>query len=404
MSSDLAHIYDPLGLIGPILVTGKILLQGAWQLKLDWDDDLPSEIRKQWTSYREDLALLDNATVVRHVFSSQGYSHVELHAFCDASEKAYGAAVYIRTVQKDKTIKLNLLCSRSRVAPIKSQTIPRLELCAALLAAELMARVKLDLGYQDKATYFWTDSQIVFSWINNHPGKLPVYVAHRIVKILRLTIPEQWRHVPSKQNPADILSRGLKPREFSSCYMCFYGPLFLYQPKPLWPAPFKRELIVEDNTVELALSTQHPTNEHAWVYSIHSRNLFTHVQKVVGYVLRFTKNALKVIICQIQASDFSDLRKMLVKDKFVPKTHNLSSLTLFVDEEGVIRVGGRLSSSTLQFDAIHQMILPSNDPLVKLLVEKIHKVNYHCGAQALLAQVRQRFWPLKGKSSMRAVI
>ncbi|XP_037930364.1 uncharacterized protein LOC119665129, partial [Teleopsis dalmanni] len=425
MSSDLAHIYDPLGLIGPILVTGKILLQGAWQLKLDWDDDLPSEIRKQWTSYREDLALLDNATVVRHVFSSQGYSHVELHAFCDASEKAYGAAVYIRTVQKDKTIKLNLLCSRSRVAPIKSQTIPRLELCAALLAAELMARVKLDLGYQDKATYFWTDSQIVLSWINNHPGKLPVYVAHRIVKILRLTIPEQWRHVPSKQNPADILSRGLKPREFSSCYMWLYGPLFLYQPKPLWPAPFKRELIVEDNTVVLALSAQQPTNEHAWVYSIHSRNLFTHVQKVVGYVLRFTKNArkpkesrpetmqlspmeldvaLKIIIRQIQASDFSDLRKMLVKDEFVPKTHNLSSLTPFVDEEGVIRVGGRLSSSKLQFDAIHQMILPSNDPLVKLLVEEIHKDNYHCGAQALLAQVRQRFWPLKGKSLMRAVI
>ncbi|XP_037931278.1 uncharacterized protein LOC119666075 [Teleopsis dalmanni] len=95
---------------------------------------------------------------------------------------------------------------------------------------------------------------------------------------------------------------------------------------------------------------------------------------------------------------------MLVKDEFVPKTHNLTSLTPFVDEEGVIRVGGRVSSSTLQFDAIHQMILPNNDPLVKLLVEKIHKNNYHCGAQALLAQVRQRFWPLKGKSLMRAVI
>ncbi|XP_037931170.1 uncharacterized protein LOC119665982 [Teleopsis dalmanni] len=161
------------------------------------------------------------------------------------------------------------------------------------LIGPILARVKLDQGYQDKATYLWTHSQIVLSWINNHPGKLPVYVAHRIVKILRLTIPEQWSHVLSKQNPADILSRGLKPREFSSCYMWLYGPLFLYQPKPLWPAPFKRELIVEDNTVVLALSTQQPTNEHPWVYSIHSRNLFTHVQKVVGYVLRFTKNARK---------------------------------------------------------------------------------------------------------------
>jgi len=168
--------------------------------------------------------------------------NIELNAFSDASERAYGAAIYIRAVQRDKTIKINLLCSKSRVAPIKTQTIPRLELCAALLAAELITRVKVDLGYQDKAAYLWTDSQIVLAWINNHPGKFPVFVAHRVVKIHRLTIADQWRHVSSKHNPADMLSRGLKPRDILSSAMWFHGPLFLYQPKALWPAPFKREL------------------------------------------------------------------------------------------------------------------------------------------------------------------
>lgn len=241
MSSDLAHIYDPLGLVGPVIVTGKIQLQRVWQLRIDWDEELPIEIERQWTTFKNELPSLEQVKIPRHVFGGQGYTTIELHAFADASERAFGAAIYIRTIQRDKTVKLNLLCSKSRVAPIKVQTIPRLELCAALLAAELMTRVQSDLGLHNNAIYFWTDSQIVLSWIHNNPGRMPVYVAHRIAKVLRLTIADQWRHVPSKQNPADVLSRGLKPREFAACSIWLYGPLFLYQPHSMWPAPFKRD-------------------------------------------------------------------------------------------------------------------------------------------------------------------
>ena len=291
MSSDLAHIYDPLGLVGPVIVTGKIQLQRVWQLRIDWDEELPIEIERQWTTFKNELPSLEQVKIPRHVFGGQGYTTIELHAFADASERAFGAAIYIRTIQGDKTVKLNLLCSKSRVAPIKVQTIPRLELCAALLAAELMTRVQSDLGLHNNAIYFWTDSQIVLSWIHNNPGRMPVYVAHRIAKVLQLTIADQWRHVPSKQNPADVLSRGLKPREFSACSIWLYGPLFLYQPHSMWPAPFKGQQEHADTATILVTNQQE--ERQSWIYEIPTKNSFLHVQRVVAYILRFARNVQK---------------------------------------------------------------------------------------------------------------
>jgi len=199
--------------------------------------------------------------------------------------------------------------------------------------------------------------------------------------------------------------------------------MFLYQQQQSWSAPYnalKEEPIIVAAATQ---STKGPTPN--WVYAIPSKKSFEHVQRVVGYVLRFVKNlrrpkqsrpemkalsvleleaALKIIVRQIQAADFSDVYKLLKKDSFLLRTHPLSSLTPFLDEEEIIRVGGRLSSQMDKSDSVHQMLLPGNDPLVKLIVEKIHKEAYHCGQQTLLAHVRQRFWPLKGKTIVRSVV
>ena len=280
VTSDVARIYDPLGLVGPVIVTAKIFIQLLWQLKIDWDAELPTELQKQWNKFRDDLPALELARFPRHIFGQQEPLKVELHAFADASERAYGAAVYIRTIQKDKTIRVNLLCSKSRVAPLKLQTIPKLELCAALLAAEIVSRVKNDLGYQTVVTFYWSDSQIALSWINNHPGTLLPFVAHRVVKIRQLSAVNQWRHVPSKQNPADILSRGLKPTELPNSKMWFFGPLFLYQPENSWPQPVNIEeavpIVVAASTMKLT-----PPKETSWIYAVSPKGSFLHVQKTV---------------------------------------------------------------------------------------------------------------------------
>jgi len=425
--SDLAHIYDPLGLVGPVVVTAKIFIQQLWQLKFDWDTALPAALQKLWDQFRTDMPAIEKTQIPRYVFGSRGSRDelkIELHAFADASERAYGAAIYVRVIQRDGSIKVNLLCSKSRVAPLKLQTIPKLELCAALVAAELVTRVKNDLDYQSNPCYMWSDSTIALAWINQQPGTLQPFVAHRILKIRQMTHPDQWRHVPSKQNPADILSRGLKPHELSTCAMWFYGPLFLYQQPQAWPAPYIK---VEEPPIIVAAITQHSTNNETmnWIYSIPSKNSFKYVQRVVGYVLRFIRNtkqpkesrskfkalspieldaALTTIVKQIQHSDFSDMFKILRKDRMVPRNHSLSNLVPFIDEEGIIRVGGRLSLSQQTYDATHQMLLPGNDPLVKLLIEKLHKETKHSAYTPLLGHVRQQFWPLKAKTLIRSVI
>ncbi|XP_036343691.1 uncharacterized protein LOC118752950 [Rhagoletis pomonella] len=167
VSADLARLFDPLGVLAPIVVMEKMFIQDLWQLKLTWDEALPADLNERWTTFRNDLQKLDNMKVSRHVFEGYIPAKIQIHVFSDASEKAYGAAIYIRSELDEGRVQVRLLCAKSRVASLKRQTIPRLELCASVLGAQLTARVKPDLKLDDVATYFWTDSQIVLAWINS---------------------------------------------------------------------------------------------------------------------------------------------------------------------------------------------------------------------------------------------
>ncbi|XP_037932704.1 uncharacterized protein LOC119667483 [Teleopsis dalmanni] len=148
VSSDLARLFDPLGLLAPVIVKAKIFIQHLWQLKLSWDEPLPTDLCTTWSTFRENLSTLKNFQVARHIFRGEVPSSTQLHIFADASEKAFGAAAYVRAILKDGRI--IVLCAKSRVAPLRKQTLPRLELCAAVLAAELSARVKSDLQEKDQ--------------------------------------------------------------------------------------------------------------------------------------------------------------------------------------------------------------------------------------------------------------
>ncbi|XP_055910706.1 uncharacterized protein LOC129945071 [Eupeodes corollae] len=167
--SDIAHLFDPLGIKAPVSVVAKIFLQKLWELKLDWDATLPQEMQTTWLKYRKGLQSLNNIKIDRHIFSHRSPKNIQYHIFADASEKAYGAAVYVRSVNSDNSITVLLLCSKSRVAPSKQTklaqqaTIPRLELCAACLATELLLRLQKDLKIHNEATFLWTDSEIVFA-------------------------------------------------------------------------------------------------------------------------------------------------------------------------------------------------------------------------------------------------
>ncbi|XP_017475229.1 PREDICTED: uncharacterized protein LOC108365650 [Rhagoletis zephyria] len=251
VSADLARLFDPLGLLAPIVVMAKMFIQDLWQLKLTWDEALPADLNERWTTFRNDLQKLDNLQVSRHVFEGYIPAKIQIHVFSDASEKAYGAAIYIRSELDEGRVQVRLLCAKSRVAPSKRQTVPRLELCTSVLGAQLTTRVKSDLKLDDVATYFWTDSQIVLAWINSSSASYQTFVANRIAVIHEHTTAEQWRHISSKDNPADILSRGLPPGRLETCNMWFYGPTILFGKEDTWPSKYSKALSVIDEGINM---------------------------------------------------------------------------------------------------------------------------------------------------------
>jgi len=158
--SSIAHIFDPLGLLGPVIVTAKIMIQKLWKLQIDWDESLPSDIYTEWMDYVVKIQELNEFKVQRKVSIYGKDVRFELHGFCDASEQAYGVCIYVRSIEFHGVIQTYLLCSKSRMAPVRTIFIPRLELCGKLLA-KLMDKVKHALEIDIKKCYYWTDSSIV---------------------------------------------------------------------------------------------------------------------------------------------------------------------------------------------------------------------------------------------------
>ncbi|GFY26442.1 uncharacterized protein TNCV_2877741 [Trichonephila clavipes] len=142
--STIARLFDPLGLLGPVVARAKIFMQSLWSLKIDWIDELPSERAKEWHRFLEDFNSVRSICIGRCIVHPQA-TRVELHGFADASEKCYGAVIYCSSQSPDGATTVKLVTSKSRVAPVKSVTMPRLELCAAVLLAKLMKRVETAL-------------------------------------------------------------------------------------------------------------------------------------------------------------------------------------------------------------------------------------------------------------------
>ncbi|CAK1589477.1 unnamed protein product [Parnassius mnemosyne] len=181
--SVISQIFDPLGLLTPCIISMKILMQKLWLLKLTWDEQLPSEIIKLWLSIIENLSFLNNLRIPRSVICNQ-YINVDLHIFSDASQVAYGACLYVRSSNNKNNVMVRLLSAKSRVAPIRPTTIPRLELCAALVGVRLYEKVISSLRIQVRSVIFWSDSTVVLGWLKMLPNKLQPFVRNRVAEIL----------------------------------------------------------------------------------------------------------------------------------------------------------------------------------------------------------------------------
>ncbi|XP_058817812.1 uncharacterized protein LOC131681118 [Topomyia yanbarensis] len=210
--SDIGTLFDPLGFLGPAITTAKLIMQDLWRLGVAWDEALPPEQLETWTAFRQQLPLVNQLKKGRCITSNHA-DVIELHGYSDASKKAYGAVLYTRCVSSNGRVKVHLVCSKSRVAPLKPTTIPRLELCGALLLAQLVKKTVAEMQISFQSVTLWTDSHVVLGWLKKSPLALNQFVANRVVAIIELVPEYQWLYVPSEQNPADVISRGAMPEE-----------------------------------------------------------------------------------------------------------------------------------------------------------------------------------------------
>ena len=208
--SEIAQLFDPLGMLGPVVATAKLFVQTLWQEKLSWDDPLPHQLQVDWLKFREQLSALNKITIPRYILAHT--SSIQLHGFADASEKCYGCCIYVRSSKGCDDRSVHLLCARSKIAPLKVVSLPRLELCAALLLAKLMRSVERAMNISIQRRYLWSDSTITLHWIKESPHKWKTYVANRVSAIQDLTDVRELRHIRSVDNPADVISRGSFPR------------------------------------------------------------------------------------------------------------------------------------------------------------------------------------------------
>lgn len=283
--SETAKIFDPLGLLAPVIVIAKIMIQTLWNLKLHWDESLPQDLHTKWKKYYEELQMLGKLSFPRTIVTCN-IKNVQLHGFSDASEKAYGACIYLRIINECDEVKIQLLCAKSRVAPLKKQTIPRLELCGAVLLSNLMQSVKHAIKMHIDQIFYWTDSTIVLHWINTESSRLKTFVANRISEIQMHTVRSNWRHVRTKDNPADLVSRGLLASEIVTSNMWKYGPLWLSSPESHW---YHSEVDEINDLPEQRPATclAVPTIQQECIFERFST--LTRLTRVLAYCFRFCK-------------------------------------------------------------------------------------------------------------------
>ncbi|XP_043203579.1 uncharacterized protein LOC122371370 [Amphibalanus amphitrite] len=227
-----ARIFDPLGLLTPFTVRTKMLLKQLWIGGNRWDDPMQADARRLWEAWKEDLKELEKIRIPRS-YGSANTESFEIHTFCDASQDAYAAAVYLRSTDKYPR-KSRLLISKSRLAPTKPMCLARLELMAAVIGARLTEYVLQALSIQPDSVHLWTDSAVALAWIRSNPQRWGAFVSNRVVELQQKFAPECWRHCPGQSNPADLPSRGVSVKKMQED-LWQRGPAWLELPEEGWP-------------------------------------------------------------------------------------------------------------------------------------------------------------------------
>ena len=433
-----ASIFDPLGLISPFVVRARVIMQEIWRLKIPWDEPLPENIQEVWMQWLDQVFVIPDIKIPRWSGMVTKSTKYQLHTFCDASTEGYCVAVFIR-IKTGSHILTNLMAAKSRVSPLKAESISRQELVGCVLAVRLSAAVQETYPSSIENTFYWTDSEVCLSWINYTAKSFKAFVAHRVGEIQTHTEPRQWLHVPTAENPADVGTRAISAEELKDSELWWKGPSFLQKPINQWP---KSKILREIESTELketiflakealvkvelsdSLAKLHPKGfsvgqifngfqkcVRKWAMLLKAvnkfKNLITEKKKKEERILDpnskfLTPNEILIgkrfLIKQSQLEYFEDeirlmnfSKKPLAQIAQGMKT-NLMQFNPFLDEFGVMRSMSRLINLGMDYETSHPVILHRSSDLTRLVALDAHfQFSHPVGFTAMKAAIRKHY-------------
>ncbi|XP_028418887.1 uncharacterized protein LOC114544440 [Dendronephthya gigantea] len=248
--SQVSKVFDPLGFVSPFVVSAKIIFQELWVQGIGWDDPIENDVYRQAKSWLDGLKDLESLRIPRCIELNKERSPT-VHTFADASKVAYGAVSYLRVENPNGEIRTHMIASKTRVAPLKPVSIPRLELLAAVLGLRLTLAIARALNLSISDARFWCDSMNVLLWIRGRGREFLSFVANRVGLIQNHTSPEQWQYIGSRDNPADLCSRGSSSTQLISSELWWQGPQFLQIKESEW----QLKKILHEGNVNRKVST-----------------------------------------------------------------------------------------------------------------------------------------------------
>lgn len=420
----LAKVFDPLGYFSPILLKGKQILQRCWENHLNWDDTLDNETMNEWKSVTDSIDKISTIKLPRYLECDQSEdTKFSLMCFCDASSQAYATIIYLH-VEKRECRNTHLIFSKTRLAPKRIVSIPRLELLAVNIGIRSLKFIEAELKLPIIQKTLWTDSQCVLHWLKTNKT-LPIFVENR-VKEIRTCKDIDFLYISTDENPADIASRGATFTMLMNSNW-FEGPIWINDQKenwPQWKINSSDDTTISVNHEEcLAASNELKTQKSQntvfdYPFYINPNDFSTLIRliRVTAWCLRFIKNVKgkcgsrdDILSCEElkEAKTLWEIRSQSIyyPEVMEDKSNKLKKqLDLKVDENGVIRCYGRLIHADLPKEALFPKLLHQKDPFTRLVVEDFHNCALHAGTSTTLSQLRREYWIPKGRKTVQTIL
>ncbi|KAJ8347082.1 hypothetical protein SKAU_G00284830 [Synaphobranchus kaupii] len=410
----LASQYDPLGYIIPYTTRAKVLVQALWRKERGWDQPITDELLPVWQAWESELPHLHNIAMPRCYTPACADSDtllVDLHIFCDSSEKAYGSVAYLRVEDKEGGIHVSFVMARSRVAPKRQLSMPRLELCAALTGAQLAKVLLTEFTLQIRQTTMWSDSTTVLGWIKSESYQYKVFVGTRVADIQELTGVENWRYVNTHQNPADDITRGRTLFDLSQPNRWSQELGFLHQSPDHWPV--NPQLRTEDSdelrkVIFCGQLVATVTSPDPGQYATWSELLAATYQSLHGAAAPPMSASTRLdtevaLLRRAQSEGFPDEIKTLQNGNPVRPGSCLSPLSPEYDQTlDLIRVGGRLRKAEQLSEAtLHPIVLAPDHSNKQLIVQDYDERLLHAGPERVFTEIRRTYWILRGRQAVK---